>query len=330
MESEQVDDHEKESAIESANQNSTFSFRTILSLLLTVLVLGALIMLILMFPTSLTKNFFYWRIGTYVDIEPQTGFYIFVPIVMVLLPISGLILLPKKVNDGTRILIYCIWVLYLAVMIVGIVKESIMPNGWNGVATGYVGLLGMFPVVTNFPIQLALLIDKKSFFEWAGFSKKNFPSEIPNTYLWTKRTNAGCFLVIYLWILSALIIGGSWITFVFITGGPLMLLWLIFSDFLLRRWSTNKQLLKDLEANPKLFDNPLFIEKIVRPQWRFFKKRLIFKQIAMQYTDLQLIAQRSSLSLEVVRKMLEKSIANNNIQGSISEDGTTLRKKSGE
>jgi hypothetical protein len=295
-------------------------------------------MLILKFPErplsgaegDYIENFFYKREVVGWHITPQTGFYLFMPIALVLLPLSGLVLLPKGYTRRTKTTFFSLWGLYFATMLVGIIKGSVMRQGWGPPAGGYLGFLGLVPFSLNFFIQLALLLDQKSFLKWAGFFKEETTQVIPNNYRRIRRINAGCFLFLYLCFLSGMAVGiypfsaGGFFFLVVVVFGPLMLLWLLVGDFLLRRWSTHKQLLRDLETTPELFDKPSFIQQIVTPQWSVLKKRLVLKQIALGTYDLSLIAQRSALSLETVKETVQEALNSGTIQGALSEDYQTF------
>jgi hypothetical protein len=340
MESEHQKDLDKESKkIETTALKWHFSIRTIFSLVLSTIAVGIIIMLILKFPEhplsgsegAHIKNYFYERSRLWTDISPQTGFYIFMPLMMVLIIVTGFILLPKRFNQTTKIFLSCIWILYFAALVVGIIKGSILDRGWDAPVSGYLGFLGLVPFSLNFFIQLALLLDRKSFLEWAGFSRKPYPSNVPTVYLRIRRVNTGFFLFLYLCFLSGMILAiypassaGSMIFLTVVFLGPLMLLWLLVGDFFLRRWFTHKQLLQDLETNPELFDNPLFVEQSVTPQWAFLKKRLVLRHLALGTHDLSLIAQRSALSLEKVGETIQEALDAGTIQGTLSEDQQTF------
>jgi hypothetical protein len=312
------------------------SFRTILTLFLSIVTVGIVVMLIWAMPPEKAsaylppdsyRNFFYRRGCIDINTEPLLGFYIFFPIVMVLLPLSGFLLFPKKFNLSTRLLIYSNWVLYLIPIIMFFIKVSIIGEEWILPVAGFLTFLSLYPFCLNFFIQLAMLVDKKSFFDWSGLSRENYSSKIPKIYLRKRRINIGCFLLIYglvyafqIWVLVDSDDIGFYSSIIIISGGILMLLWLLLGDFFLRRYSTTKQLLQDLKSNSELFDNPSFIKYVVQHQWKVFKKQLVRKQITLGINDLRIISRHSTLHLELVREIIKKAISKGTIKGSLSKD----------
>ncbi|MBD3189801.1 MAG: hypothetical protein GF308_04115 [Candidatus Heimdallarchaeota archaeon] len=108
-------------------------------------------------------------------IKPGLGFYLLLPVVMILLSLSGGTFLISDFQETKR-LIYLSWGSYLLPIIVGAIKtiQLIPIDFW---AFEHHGInfsipLGLYPLYTQFFLQLSLLLNKQSFKGWVSFSVK--------------------------------------------------------------------------------------------------------------------------------------------------------------
>ncbi len=134
-------------------------------------------------PNALYDNYFFDGIyETFADnwnleyTRLNTGFYIFMPIILVLLFVSGSTILAKDKREA-RTLIFINWFLYLANAITTFAfylmkqdDDSILLNGnYN------LWFFAIFPLYFMLAVQLSLLVEKRTFLRWLTFWKEDEP-----------------------------------------------------------------------------------------------------------------------------------------------------------
>ncbi|HUT81850.1 MAG TPA: hypothetical protein VMZ29_11660 [Candidatus Bathyarchaeia archaeon] len=211
--------------IEERIQTKTGELGFWLSIGLTIIAVGIFTLLIIMVPAldvrtivpgELTgENYFYtWEYEQYsgavfqlTGIYPSSGFFIFAPIGAVTLMISGFGL-PIWDKNQLKKLIYINWGLYIIPIIATVytttqILGSAYTYGFNSqfyITRGieFSTLLSIFYFTPFIFIQGSMLVEKTTFIEWTGFSRKqgNFKQSLEIGRI----INSVLFLLIFIWM----------------------------------------------------------------------------------------------------------------------------------
>jgi len=244
-------------------------------------------------------------------VVPNTGFYLFISIAIVFLVLSGSTMLVTSFEE-TRKLIFASWGLYSIPVVAGIVQTFLLYQLYNvyfsyfDEGQQYTWALGLYPVFMNLLIQITLLLDRKSFIKWSGFSRKSYPSNFPSIYLKQRRNRAVFFIICYLASIGLIIpsafateVGLGYVqefAFYFLT--PVMgiyLVWFLFSEQIARQRARKKA-----------------------------AKRFVVKGILRGETDLTKLSEKYFCSLEDITYFINDAINDDILYGMISSDGLTF------
>ena len=252
----------------------------------------------------------YYKYTLY-NLIPTWRFGLFLGLAMILFFITGTTILGDSLIKR-RYLIYINWFLYSVPIIIGaaffIHRFKYEPGTINEYAFIQLGLaytlpFAIYPFIQNFFLHCALLYHKSTFLEWSGLGKTS-PKRIPYYSRRINETFTLLFGIFYFSMITpiALILLGIdiydihnyskfWnysLTIVILAS----LLWFIFGEIIGRRiakkFSIQKNLIKDLQRNEK---------------------------------DLVTLADKYLISVENANLIAKYAISNEQIFGSISEDG---------
>jgi len=296
------------------------NFWLIISIVCSVIAVGLLAVLIFMHPerdysnpnpnaNTMYDNFFYnveysyYYSGNFRRpiFKPTAGFYIFMPIIMITAVISGTGVLVKDPKH-TRYLIFTNWVLYTIPIAMSIAIEI-----WKNLRywDNSIQALGFYPFYLNIFLQFALLLDRNSFLDWAGFSKES-EKQNDRASLIYRRVNAIIFLTIYLYTFGIPFMGIftqinnilSMFAHMWIAVSALIL-WLICGEVIRKVVTANRRRSKVLDY-------------IVR------------HYIGTSEMFIPTIAEQVDISIKEARMVIYKSIRAGRILGEISVDGNVL------
>lgn len=128
--------------------------------------------------------------------EPGLGFYLLMPVVMILLGVSGGTILLTDFQQTKRLIVLS-WGSYLLPAILGIIKFIQLYSIYFWGNEVFTWSLGFYPVYTHLFLQLALLLNQQSFKDWAAFALEEEEKVTWSQLAHRLETSAIIFLLIY-------------------------------------------------------------------------------------------------------------------------------------